>query len=201
MRNDYMILTGSAIESNRLQQTRWIPSANLAPATLLGGRGVHLAAPGWDLFYTDAALDVLVRSANLEGREWAAWREARHMFKSVRPLEAWEFLHETSREELLERDRMGLEFITITSTLDAAAPTLSHLDLVNFERRHCAAALKAKAADHLIRVAPRRIIVTEEQTLNRVTVRATWAALNAADRAVPGWLLDGLDTTSMAGVE
>ena len=37
----YTILTASAVESNRLQQTRWIPGANLAPVSLLGRKALR----------------------------------------------------------------------------------------------------------------------------------------------------------------
>lgn len=197
--SSYIILTASAIESNRLQQTRWIPGANMAPVSLLGRKA--LRGVTGDLFYTDGALDALVRSAAADGREWNEWREMRQRFNTVRPYEAWEFLHEASREHLAERDRSRLALLTVTSHVPADRPTLSHLDLINFERRHCAAAVKAKAVDHLVRIAPRRILITEAQYGGVVEVRATWTALAAQDRKVPEWLIGGLDATQeMVGV-
>lgn len=199
---EYIILTGSAIESNRLQHLRWIPSANLVPVTMLamGGLRGHRGIGDLDLYYTDGALDALVRSASVDGRAWQEWRVLRPMFASVRPYEAWEYLNESTREELEERSRSGLAVLSSQTIIPAAAPTFSYLDLVNFERRHCAAAVRSAAADHLIRVAPGRVVVTEEQALNQVIIRATWTALPAADRKAPEWLAGGLDAKSTAGV-
>lgn len=197
---NYIILTASAIESNRLQRERWIPSANLVPLAGLV-RELRGDVTGRDLFYTDGALDALVRSAAVEGREWKLWREGNQRFNSVRPYEAWEYLHEASVEHLAGRNRARLALLSVVSHVPADRPTLSQLDLVNFERRHCAAAVKNKAADHLVRIAPGRIIVTEAQWGGVVEVRATWTALPAALRTAPGWLISGLDSKSMAGVE
>lgn len=197
----YTILTASAIESNRLQQTRWIPGAHLAPVSLLGRKA--LSGITGDLFYTDGALDALVRSAAAEGREWDAWRGIRHQFTAVRPYEAWEYLHEASQEHLAERGRARLAVLNVTSHIPADRPTHSHLDLINFERRHCAAAVRNKAADHLVRIAPGRVLVTEAQYGGVVEIRATWTALPAAQRKAPDWLVDAhqLDNeSSVAGV-
>jgi len=206
----YIILTGSAAESSRLQKDRWVPSANLVPVTLLH-RGVldGLAGHGdVDLFYTDNALDALVESAARpapsEGASifaaadtaWNRWRRARHLYRSVRPLEAWEWLNEASLEELEDRNRAGMAIISSASVIPAQAPSLSYLDLISFERRHCAAAVRAKAADHLVRIASGRIHVTEEQAVGQLIVRATWTALPAADRVAPSWLVEGLDNAS-----
>lgn len=197
---EYLILTANATESHRLQNERWIPSANLIPVSLLG-RGI-LTGGGVDadLFYTDAALDALVRSAAVNGITWQEWRVARGRFATVRPFDAWEYLHEASLEELEDRERLNLAIITSVVRLRAAAPTLSYLDLVNLERRHMAAAVRAAAADRLVRIAPGRVVVTEEQDGEEVTVRATWRALPAAGRKIPDWLINGLDNQSMAGV-
>lgn len=196
---EYIILTGNAQESNRLQGSRWIPSANLTPVSRLGRHGLRGFAG--DLFYTDAALDALVRSAAAGGRDWEEWRTVRRSVNSVRPYEAWEFLHESSQEELIGRNRGRLAVLSAVSHVTAGRATLSHLDLINFERRHCVAAVKAHAADHLVRIAPGRILVTESQYGGVVEIRATWTARPAAARKAPEWLMDGLDTKSMAGVE
>jgi hypothetical protein len=198
----YTILTASAVESNRIQQTRWASGSCLVPVSLLGRKA--LRGITGDLFYTDAALDALVRSADVEGREWEEWRNIRHAFASVRPYEAWEYLHEASAEHLAERGRSRLAVLNVVTHIPADRPTHSYLDLINFERRHAAAAVKAKAADHLIRIAPRRVIVTEAQYGGVVEVRATWTALPAAHRKAPEWLVDAahqLDNeSSVAGV-
>lgn len=186
----YMILTASAAESAKLQDERWIPEAHLVPvhAVAKGAlRGLHAA----DLYYTDGALDVLVRSAAVEGKAWAEWRAARSaIIGAVRPYEAWEFLHEASIEHLAGRNRSRLAVLSSVTHVAADRPTHSHLDLLNFERRHCAADVRNKAADHLVRIAPRRIIVTESQYGGVVEVRATWTALPAAQRKAPDWLAD-----------
>lgn len=207
----YVILTASAIESNRLQQERWIPSANLVPVTLLH-RGVLAGLTdhgNTDLFYTDGALDALVTSAArvvpnygaamyaAADVPWLAWRAARGLFRTVRPMEAWEWLHEASLEELEERGRSGLAVISSVTRLASAAVSMSYLDLINYERRHCAADVRAKAADRLVRIAAGRIVVTEEQVLNEVIIRATWTALPAADRKAPEWLVNGTDTPAL----
>jgi hypothetical protein len=197
----YTILTASAVESNRLQQARWIPGANLVPVSLVGRKA--LRGLTGDLFYTDFALDALVRSAAADGREWAEWRDASRHLSSVRPYEAWEYLHEASQEHLAERNRSRLAVLGVTTHVPADKPTLSHLDLLNFERRHAAAAVRAKAADHLIRIAPGRVLVTEAQWGGVVEIRATWTALPAAQRKAPDWLMDvnQLDNqSSVAGV-
>ena len=199
--NSYTILTASAVESNRLQQTRWIPGANLAPVSLLGRKA--LRGITGDVFYTDAALDALVRSAGVEGREWEEWRNVRPNLGNVRPYEAWEYLHEASLEHLADRDRSRLAVLSAVSHVAADRPTHSHLDLLNFERRHCVTAVKHKAIDHLVRIAPLRILVTESQYGGVVEVRATWTALPAAQRKAPDWLVDAhqLDNeSSVAGV-
>ena len=197
---EYIILTASAVESNRLQQTRWVPSANLAPVSLMARGALRGVTQGTDLFYTDGALDALVRSASVEGREWEEWREGRHRVASVRPYEAWEYLNETTLEELVERRRPAYAQLNNFTHLEAGRPTLSYLDLLNFERRHTAAALRAHAADNLLRVAPGRVIVTESQEGNRVTIRASWHALRAEERKAPEWLINGLEAKPMAGV-
>lgn len=197
---NYIILTGSAVESTRLQQTRWIDSSHLLAVGSLA-RGALRGHSGADLFYTDSALDALVHSAAIDGKAWEEWRAARTaMLGSVQPYEAWEYLHEASTEHLAARNRSRLALLSIVSHIPADRPTLSHLDLINFERRHCAAAVKAKAADHLLRIAPGRILVTESQYGGVVEVRASWTALPAASRKAPEWLVNGLDTQSRAGV-
>lgn len=198
---NYIILTASTAESIRLQQTRWIPESRLMTAGSMAHgklRGIDAA----DLYYTDGALDALVRSAAFEGKAWSEWRAARSAITgAVRPYEAWEYLHEASQEHLAERNRSRLMVLSDVSHVDADRPTLSHLDLLNFERRHCAAAVRAKAADRLVRIAPRRIIVTEAQYGGVIEIRATWTALPAAQRKAPDWLIDGaqLDTESSRG--
>lgn len=195
----YLILTSDSRESARLQAEKWIPSVNLAPVTLLA-MGVLRGHRG-DLFYTDAALDALVASAGDESRAWQEWRVARQHVASVRPFEAWEYLNETTLEDLAERGRDHLALITSKSYVPAERESLSYLDLINFERRRCAAAVRSKAAELMLRIAPGRVIVTETQELGMVTVRASWTALAADARKTPDHLVNGLDTQSMAGVE
>lgn len=201
----YIILTASAIESNRLQQEQWIPSAAFIPVSLLT-RGVLKGAPrNADLFYTDAALDALVQSAHIEGRPWEEWRNARHLFNSVRPFEAWAYLNETSLEELAERNRPKYAVLSDVVVLDAHAKSLSYMDLVNLERRRLASSIRAFAKDHLVRVAPGRILIeegdnsTEEDAATLLTIRASWHALPAADRTAPEWIVNGLDNQTRIG--
>lgn len=213
---NFVILTGSAAESNRLQQERWIPSNLMVPVTLLH-RGVLRGMAGGhhdvDLFYTDDALDALVESANRPApvhapgvyaaadTAWRRWREDGELFQSRRPFEAWEWLHESSIEELADRNRASLASISSVTKLEARSASLSYLDLINFERRHCARNVRNIAAERLVRIAPARIRVTEEQELGVVTIRATWTALAAADRKAPEWLAGGLDAKSPVGAE
>lgn len=193
---EYIILTASAAEGRLLEQLRWIPAANLVPVTRLAGlRGRRV-----DVFYTDGALDALVRSAAVDGRAWDDWRELRRGVLSVRPFEAWEYLHETSQEELIERGRGRLAVLSSVTHVSAAQRSLSVIDLINFERRHCAADVRTRAADHLVRIAPGRVLVTESQYGGVVEIRATWTALAAAARKAPEWLVSGLDTESTSGV-
>ena len=104
-------------------------------------------------------------------------------------------------EHLADRDRARLAVLTSVTHVTADRPTHSYLDLLNFERRHCATAVKHKAVDHLVRIAPRRIIVTEAQYGGVVEVRATWTALPAAQRKAPDWLVDAHQLeSSVAGV-
>lgn len=201
--NAYIILTANAQESTRLQNERWISPASLMAVGSLA-RGAIRGHAELDVFYTDGALEALVRSAAVEGKAWQEWRTARQVYGNVRPFEAWEYLHETSLEELAKRDRLRLTILSSVAHVAADRPTHSHLDLLNLERRHCAADVRTKAADHLVRIAPGRVLVTEAQYGGVIEIRATWTALPAAQRKAPEWLVDAahqLDNeSSVAGV-
>lgn len=220
--NQYAILTADARESDRLQRELFIPSTHLHPVSILPKLSGFQrdAAAGKHLYYTDDAVDALVRSAGTETgynwvaeeyatlTPWRAWRANRTRFASVRPLEAWLYLNETTQEELTERYRgrniAAGAYTTIEAyqRIPANRATFSHLDLVNLERRRVAAMVRAHAADRLIRIAPARIVLTEtdngtdEDAATVLTIRARWEALPAADRKVPDWLVNGLGETS-----
>lgn len=207
--NSYRILAEHAKESHQLQDTLWVPSGNIATVATLHRGG--LAGFGGDLYYTDGALDALVRSAGDQSpavgaaiyaaadRPWAAWRRIRPQLASARPLEAWLHLHETSREELAER---GVEsMFTAARAITTLSSTQARLNLVNYTRQEVAAAVRVAARDRLVRIAPRRIVIAEDWLEDRVVVRATWTALPAADRVLPAWMAGALDHVSSGGVE
>lgn len=220
MKDDYIVLAANAVEGNRLRNNHWVPSKRVATVPTLH-RGA-LAGFAGDVFYTDAALELLVDDAQLrdtgqvsmdpdsgkhspimaEGRNWRAWRTARRSLRSVHPFEAWLHLYEASQEELAER-RMG--FVSLVSQATIPAEQLEYrmypLDLINARRLECSAAVRAEAANRLVRIAPSRVVVTEHQSpAGDVTVSATWTARAAANRAIPSWLVSGLDLQSSAGV-
>lgn len=216
MNNEYLILAADAKESHRLQDELWAPSRNVLTVKSIH-RGTLMGAGGVDVYYTDGALDALVRSAGEHGptvtgaaiyveadRAWRAWRRARPYLGAVRPLEAWLHLHEASREELVERRLDGSMVIAAhrhvsREQLDAAR---FPLDLVNHARAEVAAAVRNGARDRLIRIAPSRVIVGDfVQQDGSVRAAATWTARPAAERRVPEWLVSGLDAPSRAGVE
>lgn len=214
MNTDYLILAGDAKESHRLQNELWVPSRNVVTVKSIH-RGILMGAAGKDVYYTDAALDALVRSAGEYGpavtgseiyleadRAWRAWRRARPYFASVRPLEAWLHLHEASLEELAER-QLNVAIIAATRTLSRAQLDAARhpLDLVNYTRAEVAAAVRNGARDRLIRIASSRVVVQELDGPDGVTVTAAWTALPAAERCVPVWLVSGLDAPSSVGVE
>lgn len=185
----YTILTGNAVESARILNTRWAPAGNLMSVGTMarGGLRHHLG----DVFYTEAALEALVRSAAVEGKAWQEWHAFRHAHAgAIRPYEAWEYLYEESLESLAARGRSRLARLDSVVHVPADRPSLSYVDLINFERRHQAAAVRAKAADHLIRIAPGRVLVTEAQYGGVVEIRASWTALHEDQRKAPGWLID-----------
>lgn len=214
--NQYAILTADARESDRLQRELFIPSNHLHPVSILNRSSAFTRAAdaGMALYYTDDAVDALTRSAgeqtgyNWVAEEdatvtpWRAYRSNRTRFSSVRPLEAWLHLYETCQEELQERYRHrniaagAYSVIESFQRIKVARASLSYLDLVNLERRRVASMVRAHAADRLIRIAPARIVLTEtpNDTDTMLTIRARWEALPAAERKVPEWLVNGMET-------
>lgn len=208
--NSYLILAVNAREANRLQNELWVPSRNIVNVSTLHRSLAGVA--GGDVYYTDDALAALVEDAELrdsghtvsgtgspaimeEGKNWRRWREVRPRLRSVHPLEAWVHLHETSIEELEVR-RMGFVTMGAQAVLpaDQLEATDNPLALINLHRAQCAAAVRAGAANRLVRIAATRVVVSEDQAPDgSVTIRAEWSAKWAADRAVPSWLVSGLE--------
>lgn len=199
MPNSYSILTADVRESNRLRNEYWIHAgANMIPVQ--GIRRHGLRGFPEDLFYTDAAMDALVEDAHahgdIHGRIWPRWREVRHRF-NVLPFAAWLHLNESSLEELSQRGIPGAAMLDIQYLIGAAELEAAHVDTLGRLRRKAAGAIRDQAVRRLVRIAPERIVVSDFQVENGDTmVTAHWAALPAAERKVPDWILNGLDNES-----
>lgn len=199
MKHELTILTADARESNQVRNRYWIHSgARTVPVRTIVAQGLR-GAPR-DLFYTDGAVDALVEDAAQDGPLWAAWRQHRPRF-TVAPLEAWLYLNETSLEELAARRIPELAAIDYQYHLPAEmmeAAAANGFDVVGRIRSRLYTRIREAAERRLVRVAPGRIVITEQEQarLGGVLVRGSWHALPAAERKAPEWLFNALDVES-----